>query len=98
MKEINWKSLSLSLIISTILHGFALAILFIQYMNSISYLFDQTLSLVNNSNISVTFACGKPLVPFWAWIVIFLISYICVTMILYYFIDFRYQRKKERDS
>jgi hypothetical protein len=93
MKEINWKSLSLSLIISTILNGAAVSILLIQNMNTMSYLFHEILSHMNSSNTSVTIAYGKP-VPFWIWVLIFSISYIFVTMISYYLINFQNQRKK----
>jgi hypothetical protein len=97
MKEINWKSLSLSLIISTILNGTALSILLIQYMDIMSSLFHEILSYINNSNtsgkITYTIAEGKS-IPFWAWILLFSISYIFVTMISYYLIDFQNKRKK----
>ena len=98
MKEINWKSLSLSLIISTILNGTALSILLIQYMNTTSDLFHEILSHINNSNVSektaYTIAYGKQTFPFWTWILIFSISCIFVTMISYYIIDSQNQRKK----
>ncbi len=94
MKEINWKSLSLSLIISTILNGTALSILLIQYMNTMSYLFQEILSHINNSKTSVTIAYGKPPVPFWAGILIFSMSYIFVTMISYLLIESQNRRKK----
>ena len=97
MKEINWKSLSLSLIISTILNGTALSILLIQYMDIMSSLFHEILSYINNSitsgKITYTIAEGKS-IPFWAWILLFSISYIFVTMISYYLIDFQNKRKK----
>ncbi|VVB61953.1 Uncharacterised protein [uncultured archaeon] len=94
MKEINWKSLSLSLIISTILNGSVGSILLIQYMNNISFCFNKILSNINNSNASVTIAYCKPLVPLWVWILIFLISYLVVTMILYLLIESQNRRKK----
>jgi uncharacterized membrane protein len=99
MKEINWKSLSLSLIISTILNGAALSILLIQYINTISSLFHGILSYINTSNINnskvaVTIAYGKPPIPFWAGILIFSMSYIFVTMISYLLIESQNRRKK----
>jgi hypothetical protein len=93
MKEINWKSLSLSLIISTILNGTVLSILLIQYMNTMSYLCHEILSYNNSSNGSITIAYGKT-IPFWIWILIFSISYIFVTMISYYLIQLKNRRKK----
>lgn len=99
MKEINWKSLSLSLIISTILNGTVLSILLIQYINTISYLFHEILShinnSINNSKVSVTIAYGKPPIPFWAEILIFSMSYIFVTMISYLLIELLNRRKKQ---
>ena len=94
MKEINWKSLSLSLIISTILNGAALSVLLIQYIDTMSYLFHELLSPINNSHTSITVACGKPPIPFWVGILLFSISYIVVTMISYYVMEFQNQRKK----
>jgi len=98
MKEINWKSLSLSLIISTIVHGTILSILLIQYFNTMSLIFDAILSHINNSNtsgkIAFTIAEGKPLIPLWAGILLFSISYILVTMVSYFLIEFLNQRKK----
>jgi hypothetical protein len=98
MREINWKSLSLSLIISTILNGTVLSILLIQCINNISSSFDWILSHINNSNtsgkIAYTIVEGKPLIPFWAWFLIFSLSYIFVTMISYYLIQLQNQRKK----
>ena len=98
MREINWKSLSLSLIISTILNGTALSILLIQYMNNMSSLYHEIFSYINNSNtsgkIAYTIVEGKPPVPFYAWIPIFCISYIFVTMISYFLIELQNQRKK----
>ena len=99
MTEINWKSLSLSLIISTILNGTALSIFLIQYMNTVSSLCHGILSYINNSNINnskvaVTIAYGKPPIPFWAGILIFSMCYIFITLISYYLIEFQNQRKK----
>ena len=99
MKEINWKSLSLSLIISTILNGTALTILLIQYVNTESSLIHGLLSYItnttiNNSKVAVTIAYGKPPIPFWAGILIFSMSYIFVTMISYLLIESRNRRKR----
>jgi hypothetical protein len=98
MKEINWKSLSLSLIISTIIHGTILTILLIQYLNTMALIFDTILSHINNSNtsgkIAFTIAEGKPLIPLWAGILIFSVSYILVTMISYLLIESLNRRKK----
>lgn len=98
MKEINWKSLSFSLIISTILHGAVLSILLIWYINTLSSSFHWLLSYINNSSInnsknSVTIAYGNPL-PVWAGILIFSMSYIFVTLISYLLIEFQNRRKK----
>lgn len=102
MKEINWKSLSFSLLISTSIHGTILSILFIQYFNTMSVLFDAILSHINNSNasgkIAFTIAEGKPLIPVWAWIVFFLISYIFVTIVSYFLIELLHQRKKRKNA
>ena len=98
MKEINWKSLSLSLIISTILNGTALSILLYQYLNTVSILFHEILSHITNENtsgkIAFTIAEGKSPIPFWAGILIFMASYIVVTMISYLVIESRNRRKK----
>jgi hypothetical protein len=97
MKEINWKSLSLSLILSTVVNGTILSILLIWYTNTMSVLFHEILSHLNNSNVSgktaYTIAYGKPLVPFWAWILIFCLSYFFITMISYLLIQLQNQRK-----
>jgi flagellar biosynthesis protein FlhB len=99
MKEINWKSLSFSLIISTILNGTVLSIFLIQYVNTVSSLFHEILSHINNSNMnnsknSVTIAYGQPPIPVWAAILIFSMSYIFVTMISYLLIESLNRRKK----
>jgi len=98
MKEISWKSLSLSLIVSAILNGTVLSILLIWYTNTMSVLFHEILLHINNSNVSgktaYTIAYSKPLAPFWAWILIFCLSYIFVTMISYFLIQLQNQRKK----
>jgi hypothetical protein len=97
MKEINWKSLSLSLILSTIVNGTILSILLIWYTNIMSVLFHEILSHINNSNVSgktaYTIAYGKP-IPIWAGILIFSMSYIFVTLISYLVIESLKQRKK----
>jgi hypothetical protein len=102
MKEINWKSLSLSLIISTIIHGIVLSILLIQYFNTMSLIFDAILSYINNSNtsgkIAFTIAEGKPLIPLWAGILLVSIFYILVTMVIYLLIELLKQRKKINDA
>jgi len=62
-----------------------------------SYLFHEILSHINNLNASgktaYTIAEGETF-PFWAGILIFSISYIFVTMILYFLIEAHSQRKK----
>ncbi len=93
MKEINWKSLSLALIISTILNGTIVSILLIQYNYYIDILL-QTLKHLNEPETSVTIATYETLFPFWVWILIFCISYIFVTMISYCLINYLKQRKK----
>ena len=97
MKEINWKSLSLSLIISTIVNGTILSILLIWYTNTMSVLFHEILSHINNSNISgktaYTIAYGKP-IPVWGGILIFSMSFVVITMITYLIIESLKQRKK----
>jgi amino acid permease len=97
MKEIHWKSLSFSLIISTIVNGFILLILIIQFMNTTSILFHEILSEMDNSNASgktaYTFAEGNPLY-FWIWIPIFVLSYLGVTLISYFLIELLNRRKK----
>jgi hypothetical protein len=98
MKEINWKSLSLSLILSTIVHGTALSIFLIQYVNTTSVMFHDILSLLNNSNasgkIAYTIAVGEPVVPPWMWFLFFSVSYIFVTLISYFVIELQNRRKK----
>jgi len=92
MKKINWKSLSLSLIISTILNGTFVSILLIRYDYYIDILL-QSLKHLNEPDTSVTIATYEPFFPFWVWILIFCISYIFVTMISYYLINYLKQRK-----
>jgi hypothetical protein len=98
MKEINWKSLSLSLLLSTVVNATILSILFIWYTNTISVLFHEILSHLNNSNVSgktaSTIAYGNEPFPVWAGILIFSLSYIFVTMISYILIELRNRRKK----
>jgi len=102
MKGINWKSLSLSLIISTMIHGIILSILLIQYYNTLSLIFNAILSHINNSNasgkIAFTIAEGKPPIPLWAGILLFSISYILVTMVIYLLIELLKQRKKMNNA
>jgi len=98
MKEINWKTLSFSLIISTIFHGIILSILLFQYLNTISILFREILSNmnnpINNSTTTSTIAYGNPPIPFWAGVLIFSMSYIFVTLILYLLIESLNRREK----
>jgi len=97
MKEINWKSLSISLIISTIVNGTALAIFLFQYLNGISNVLQFFLSNMNNSNDSGktahTIAEGNP-IYFQVWILLFLVSYILLTGISYLLIELYNRRKK----
>lgn len=97
MREINWKSLSLSLIISTILNGIAISTFIIQYMDIMSSLFHEILSNINNSNttgkIAYTIAEGKS-IPFWVGILIISLSYVFVAMISYFLIELQNRRKK----
>ena len=98
MKEINWKSLSLSLILSIVVNGAILSILFIWYTNTMSVLFHEILLHINNSNVSgktaSTIAYGNEPFPVWAGILIFSMSYIFVTMISYLSIELQNRRKK----
>jgi uncharacterized membrane protein YwzB len=98
MKEINWKSLSLSLIISTILHGTILTFFLIQYLNTMSSIFDTILTQMNNSNssgkIAFTIAEGQPLISLWSGILFFSVSYILITIVSYFLIELQNQRKK----
>ena len=98
MREINWKSLSLSLIISTILNGTALSILLNQYMYAEALLWNEVLPHILNRNASgqnaYTIVYGKALFPYWIWFLIFPLSYIFVTMISYFLIELRNRRKK----
>jgi len=93
MKEINWKSLSLSLIISTILNGTFVSVLLIRYNYYVDILL-QTLKHLNKPDTSITIATYEPFFSFWIWILIFCISYIFVTMISYYLINYIKQRKR----
>jgi hypothetical protein len=98
MKEINWKSLSLSLILSIVVNGAILSILFIWYTNTMSVLFHEILLHINNSNVSgktaSTIAYGNEPFSVWAGILIFSMSYIFVTMISYLLIELQNRRKK----
>jgi|GEM_PF-4306083 len=98
MKEINWKSLSLSLIISTIVNGTVLLFEVIQYINSVSVCFNGMgkylmNSSINNSKVAMTIAYGKPF-PLWAGVLIFSMSYIVITLISYFIIEALNKRKK----
>jgi hypothetical protein len=97
MKAINWKSLSFSLIISAIVNATALSIFLFQYLSTLSYLFQEILSHINNSNASgktaYVIAEGRP-TPLWLWALLFSASYILVTGISYLLIELRNRRKK----
>lgn len=98
MKEINWKTFSLSLIISTIVNGAVLSLVLIQYIMMVSSSFDGMLkylmnSSINNSKVALTIAYGRPF-PLWAGILIFSMSYIVITLISYFIIESLNKRKK----
>ncbi len=97
MKEINWKFLSYSLIVSTIVNGAVLSLFVIQYIDSVTVVFHGIISQMNASNTSggvpTTIAIATP-APVWVGIVIFSLSYIGITLVSYYVLQALNQRKK----
>ena len=89
--EVNWKSLSFSLIVSIVFHGSVLTVLFFDYVNKVRTIFNNYLSAIGNQTddkISVTLAQGTSYLPE-LWILLIIVSFVIVTVICYFLFNWR---------
>ena len=99
MMEIDWKSLSISLIISIIVNGAIGIYLLNDYLTRISSSFDflvkeylQVTSGNNSSNTVVTIAEGSSNVLY-IWLIMLIVSFVLITSICYPILNRYYNRK-----
>ena len=99
--EINWKHLSFALIISVIVNGIAGIILLMDYVAKVSSVFESLRSEpeylvgVEPKPLTMTIAVSghNSVTAFWIWILIFGLSFVCLTLISYFLIGYINKRK-----
>ena len=91
LMEVNWKSLSFSLIVSMVIHGSVLTVLFLDYVNKFRTIYNNYISAIGNQTddkISVTLAEGTSYPPE-LWILLMIVSFVIVTVICYFLFNWR---------
>jgi hypothetical protein len=98
--EIDWKSLSISLIISVIVNGVIGIYLLYDYFNRLSSVFEFLVSEYikvtsgnNSSYDALTIAGGSPN-QFEFWIIVFMVSFVLITTVSYFILHNYNKRKK----
>ena len=101
--NIDWKSLSVAMIISIIINGIVGIVVLVDYTVKNSNAFDALLSEYNRlisetsseGEISITMTIvEKSVFPLWIWIAIFVCSLVILTLVFYFSINFLKDRKK----
>lgn len=103
MMNINWKHCSIALFISIGLHGLIISAFFLSYIHQISSIIstinqhyvNTTQGNVTSSNSAVTIAQASGFSPE-IWIVIFALSFVILTLIVYFFQEFLSSKKEKK--
>ena len=102
MMKINWKYLSFALIISVIVNGIVGALLLMDYVVKVSSVFESLFSEpeylvgVEPKPLIMTIIVGSyqdSVTAFWVWILIFALSFVCLTLVSYFLIGYINKRK-----
>lgn len=103
--SINWKYLSISIFISIIVNGIALAIILFEYVNKMKMILNYLVSSnftansgnITNDKMAITIAQGQGL-SFEVGVILFTLSFVTITIVSYFFLKFFSKKVNGREN